>query len=179
MSFPLIEKAVNQAISKYDGKLGALLGILEDLQNSHKSKYLPPEVMTLVAQKLNIPVSSIYSVVTFYAFFNLQPQGDHTIVICRGTACHTRGSRELLETLKLMFTFEDSEVADSGKVFLTTKDKKFTIKTIACFGQCALAPVIEIDGLVYGNMTVPRMKKLIKAVESKKQSRSPVSAVKK
>jgi NADH-quinone oxidoreductase subunit E len=167
VSSSTIEQVVTQVISKYSGKPGALLGILEELQNNNKSKYLPPETMELVAQKLHIPLANIYSVVTFYAFFNLQPQGEHTIVICRGTACHTRGSRELLETLKLLFTFEDTEAADSGKVFMTTKDKKFTIKTIACFGQCALAPVIEIDGVVYGNMTVAKMKELISQTEAK------------
>jgi NADH-quinone oxidoreductase subunit E len=166
VNYPVIEKTVNHVLSKYTGKPGALLRILEELQTLHPNKYLPAETMEYVAKKLNLPLSSIYSVVTFYAFFNLQPQGKHTIVVCRGTACHTRGSKQLLETLKLMFDLDDG-LAESGKVFLTTQDRKFTIKTVACFGQCAMAPVLEVDGVVYGNLTIPRMKKLIKEVEQR------------
>lgn len=159
---------IDKIINNHKGKPGELLCVLEELQESNSAKYLAPEIMEYVSKKLNIPLSKIFSIVTFYAFFNLKPQGEHTVVICRGTACHTRGSRDLLETLKLMFDFEEDDLNESGKVFLTTKDRKFTIKTVACFGQCALAPVIEIDGEVYGNMTIDRMKKLIKETAAKK-----------
>ena len=91
----------DRTIVAHSGKPGALLGILERIQEHHPHKYLSPEVLEYVAEKTDIPLAQIYSVVTFYALFNLEPQGDHTICICRGTACHTRGSRNLLERLRL------------------------------------------------------------------------------
>jgi NADH-quinone oxidoreductase subunit E len=166
---PIDHAQINKVIAVYRGKPGELLAILEELQRSDPSNYLSPEIIAIVAKELDLPPAQIYSVLTFYAFFNLKPQGKHTIVICRGTACHTRGSRELLETLKLLFDFEEEDLNDTGKVFMTTKDRQFTIKTVACFGQCALAPVMEIDGVVHGNMTIEKMKKIIKeAVRTKK-----------
>jgi NADH-quinone oxidoreductase subunit E len=95
----------------------------------------------------------MYSLATFYALFNLQPQGEHTICICRGTACHTRNSRKLLEGLRfdLGLEVDDSETGDADKLTMTSKDGKFTIRTVACFGQCALAPVVEIDHRICGH----------------------------
>lgn len=161
----------DKVIERYQGKPGELLSILEELQDQNPAKYLPSETIEYVSTKLNLPLSKLYSVLTFYAFFNLKPQGRHTVVICRGTACHTRGSKELLETLKLLFDFEEDDLADTGKVFMTSKDRQFTIKTVACFGQCALAPVIEIDGVVYGNMTVEKMKKMIMDISKNKKGK--------
>ena len=81
----------DRTIAAHSGKPGALLGILERLQDHHPHKYLSPEILEYVAEKTDIPLAQICSVVTFYALFNLEPQGEHTICICRGTACHTRG----------------------------------------------------------------------------------------
>jgi len=101
-----------------------------------------------------VPQAQVYSVATFYALFNLEPQGLHTVSICRGTACHTRGSRALLERLKLQLGLskppEDAGSAD--KLTLTTPDRRFTIRTVACFGQCALAPVVEVDHAIRGHV---------------------------
>src|ERR1035438_6339711 len=91
----------DRTISAHTGKPGELLGILENLQDHHPNKYLSPEILEYVAEKTDIPLAQIYSVVTFYALFNLEPQGEHTICICRGTACHTRGSRNLLPRLRV------------------------------------------------------------------------------
>jgi NADH-quinone oxidoreductase subunit E len=91
-------------------------------------------------------------VVTFYALFNLEPQGQNTICICRGTACHTRGSRDLLETLMFKLGFHDPSEEMADKVSMNTSDGKFTVRTVACFGQCALAPVVEVNHAVYGHM---------------------------
>lgn len=169
---PIDHAQINKVIASYRGKPGELLSVLEELQRSDPHNHLSPEIIAIVAEELELAPAQVYSVLTFYAFFNLKPQGKHTIVICRGTACHTRGSRELLETLKLLFDFEEEELADPGKVFMTTKDRQFTVKTVACFGQCALAPVMELDGVVHGNMTVEKMKKIIKeAARAKKANK--------
>jgi NADH-quinone oxidoreductase subunit E len=143
-----------------------LLNILEELQAKDKRKYLSPATMEMVSERLNIPQSHIFSIASFYSFFNLRPQGDHVIVICRGTACHTRKSKDLFESLKNMLNFEDEDASPGGKVFLTTEDNLFTIKTVACFGQCALAPVVEIDGVVHSNMTVEKTKKIAMEIEA-------------
>jgi NADH-quinone oxidoreductase subunit E len=94
-------------------------------------------------------------VATFYSFFNLTPQGKHSIVVCRGTACHTRGSLALLnEALSRLGIKDFREEEDSSA---TTEDFFASVRTVACFGQCALAPVIQIDGEVLSRMTVGRL----------------------
>src|SRR5271169_656443 len=138
---------IDQVITQRSGRPGELLGILEAVQEHNAHKYLPPETLQYIANRLDIPLSRIYSVATFYALFNLEPQGDNTICICRGTACHTRNSRVLLESLRLELGLGiDSEehAGEADKLSLTTADQKFTLRTVACFGQCAMAPVVEI-----------------------------------
>ncbi|MFA6384840.1 MAG: NAD(P)H-dependent oxidoreductase subunit E [Candidatus Omnitrophota bacterium] len=151
-------------IAKYQNCPGALLGMLEEIQQRHTHKYLPTATLEYVSAKTGIPLSKIYSIVTFYAFFNLKPQGDHSIVICRGTACHTRRSKNLLEYVKKMLDLREDEAREGEKIFLTTADNKFTLKTVACFGQCALAPVVEIDGTIYSHMTENKLKEIVARV---------------
>ena len=95
------QEFADQVIAACDDRSGALLSILEKVQEHNPHKYLPLEILEYISEKTDIPLSQVFSVATFYALFNLEPQGDHTICICRGTACHTRGSRSLLERLKL------------------------------------------------------------------------------
>ena len=143
----LIDRIVGESV----GRPGALLGILERLQEHNRQKYLPMETLEYVAARTGVPQSQVYAVATFYALFNLDPQGVHTVAICRGTACHTRGSRALLERVKLQLGMR--ETSDGGdKITLTTPDGKFTIRTVACFGQCALAPVVEVDHAIRGHV---------------------------
>jgi NADH-quinone oxidoreductase subunit E len=142
---------VDRIIGDQLGRPGALLGILERLQDRNRHKYLPMETLAYVAARTGIPQAQVYAVATFYALFNLEPQGTHTVAICRGTACHTRGSRVLLERAKLQLGFHETpETAD--KLALTTSDRRFTIRTVACFGQCALAPVVELDHAIRGHV---------------------------
>jgi NADH-quinone oxidoreductase subunit E len=136
---------------------GALLGILEAAQERNPHNYLPLETLRYIATKTATPLARIYSVATFYALFNLQPQGENTICICRGTACHTRGSRNLLQgtRLDLGLGLEDSESdgTEADKMVLTSADGKFTVRTVACFGQCAMAPVVEVNHRICGHAT--------------------------
>ena len=95
---PLVEEPLLEGIiEKYKGKPGMLLSILEEVQELSTLKYLPSETLTTISRKLNMPYFQAYSVVTFYSFFNLKPQGKHSIMVCRGTACHTKGSKVLLD----------------------------------------------------------------------------------
>ena len=160
---------LDEIIFRYKDKPGKLLGILEDAQKLNPHKYLTQEVLEYIAEKTNIAVSKIYKIVTFYAFFNLAAQGEHSIIVCRGTACHTRRSKNLLDYLINWFGFKDDNPAAGEKSALTTKDNKFTIKTVACFGQCALAPVVEVDGNIYSRMTIEKLRKIIKNISSKKK----------
>jgi NADH-quinone oxidoreductase subunit E len=157
-------EVMDKIIAKYQGKPGQLLGVLEKLQEANPHHYLPASAMEYVAKKLNVPLSNVYSVATFYTFFNLKPQGEHYICVCRGTACHTKGSKVILEGMREILKFKEP-IDESEKVFMTTEDKKITIKTIACFGQCALAPVVEVDGLIFNNMTIEKMKKIVDTLQ--------------
>lgn len=148
---------IDKVIGSRKGRPGALLGILEATQERNRYKYLPLETLRYIAGKMDLPLSRIYSVATFYALFNLQPQGENTICICRGTACHTHGSRNLLQgtRLELGLGLEDGEENgnEADKMLLTTPDRQFTVRTVACFGQCAMAPVVEINHHICGHAT--------------------------
>lgn len=162
---------LDKIISRYAGKPGRLLGILEDAQKLNKHKYLAHGDLEYIASKSKVPLSRIYNIITFYAFFNLKPQGEHSVIVCRGTACHTRGSKNLLDFLINLFGFKEDDFSQDGKSFLTTSDNKFTIKTVACFGQCALAPVVEVDGNIYSRMTTEKLRKIIKGICSRRSKK--------
>lgn len=134
-------------VAEHQGKPGMLLTILEKVQDQQPNKYLKLEYLEHLAQRTGIAPSNIFSVATFYALFNLRPQGIHSVSICRGTACHTRGSQRLLEVARLQLGLgdDDQEAGSADKVSATTADGQFTVRTVACFGQCALAPVAEVD----------------------------------
>jgi len=154
-SVPLKEaeqEFLDRVIAAQGNRPGALLGILEKAQEHEPRKFLSRETLEYIAAKTDTPLARVYSVVTFYALFNLEPQGKHTICICRGTACHTRGSRELLESLVFRLGLHNPEEETADKISLNTSDGEFTVRTVACFGQCALAPVVEVDHEVFGHM---------------------------
>jgi NADH-quinone oxidoreductase subunit E len=147
---PLDEATVDEVIARHPNTTGDVLSILEELQHRHPSQYLPRATLELVAKKTGVSRSQIFSVVTFYSFFNLKPQGRHTIAVCRGTACHTRGSRALLETLAHRLGIP---AAERDQASFTSPDHEVTVRTVACFGQCALAPVVAADEAIEGHMT--------------------------
>lgn len=149
-------------VQRYSGKPGALLGILEEAQQADEHKYLSEEALRTVADMTDTPLSRVYSVVTFYSFFNLTPQGKHAIVVCRGTACHTRGSLALLEEAADHLGFPDFREDEESS--FTTEDKLFTVRTVACFGQCALAPVVAVDGVIHSHMTTGRLLALLEGI---------------
>ena len=146
------QDSLDRIIASQAGRPGALLGILQRLQEQSHNKYLPLDALEYVAKRTGIPQSQVFSVASFYALFNLDPQGDHIVAICRGTACHTRGSRPLRQRGKLQLGLRDAGI-DADKVSLTTPDLQFTVRTVACFGQCALAPVVEVDHAIRGHVT--------------------------
>ncbi len=161
---------IAQTIAAHEGKPGSLLGVLEAVQEKNPHKYLPLETLKYIAERMEIPLSRIYSVATFYALFNLEPQGENTVCICRGTACHTRGSRNLMQSLKLELGLGMDDSADeTEKVAVTTADNKFTVRTVACFGQCALAPVVEVNHRICGHVNERSLQREVKALSRERE----------
>jgi NADH-quinone oxidoreductase subunit E len=152
---PSLESSLSELIARSKGRPGALLGVLEKAQGLERFKYLSESTLRLIAEGMDVPLSQVYSVATFYSFFNLTPQGLHSIVVCRGTACHTRGSLELLETCLRRLGIEGFREDEANSV--TTPDRFASVRTVACFGQCALAPVVQIDGVISSRMTVGKL----------------------
>jgi len=166
-------QALEKLVAEHMGKPGDLLTILEAAQALQPGNYLPAEVVCRIAELLGLPLSQVRNVVTFYGFFNLQPQGRHTLTICRGTACHTRGSRNLLEALKSSLSFVKDEQAQTERVCLTTTDNQFTVRTVACFGQCALAPVVEVDRTIQGHVNRQKLLSSVAKLSARKEGGRP------
>lgn len=159
---------IDQVIADHGVRPGALLGILEEVQAANAHKFLSVPALHYVAEKTGIPPARIYSAATFYALFNLDPQGDNVICVCRGTACHTRGSRDLLEKVCLDLGVPgqmSGDGNDADKMSVTTADRKFTVRTVACFGQCALAPVVEVNHHILSHVNERSLQREIRALE--------------
>ncbi|MDT4761696.1 NAD(P)H-dependent oxidoreductase subunit E [Sphaerochaeta sp. PS] len=155
----------DSVIATYKGKPGALLSVLEEVQRKTDHTYLNEQALLYIAQQMEVPLSQVYSVVSFFSFFNLKPQGEHTITVCRGTACHTRGSKPLLDDVMAMLDLHEG----GEESYFTTSDMRFTVRTVACFGQCALAPVIAVDEVIYSRMTSDKLASLLKQLMAKRE----------
>jgi NADH-quinone oxidoreductase subunit E len=163
---------IDQVIAKFKDKPGALLGILDAVQSANPHKYLSMESLRYIAEETGVPPARIFSAATFYALFNLDPQGDNVVCVCRGTACHTRGSRDLLAKLCLDLGLSDhdaDESSEADKLALTTPDQKFTVRTVACFGQCALAPVVEVNHHILSHVNERTLQREVKALTQEKK----------
>ena len=129
-------------IEEHRGEAGALMPVLHEAQDIYG--YLPAEVQTVIAEELNIPLAEVYGVATFYSQFSLNPKGKHKISVCLGTACYVKGSDKILAAIERELGIRCGEC---------TPDKKFSIENCRCVGACGLAPVVIIDGEVYGKLT--------------------------
>jgi len=134
-----------EVFARHGRERSDLIPILQEAQD--ELGYLSRETMLAIARRLRIPSSSVLGVATFYAQFYLQPRGRHRLVVCRGTACHVRGSREIRESVEQKLGIREGE---------TTQDLLFSFETVACLGNCALAPLLVIDGNYCGRMTRDR-----------------------
>ena len=142
---------IDPILKKYGGQDGALIPILQEAQAIYG--YLPEEVLATISRGLKIPVSRVYGVVTFYSQFYLTPRGRHTVRVCRGTACHVRGGKNIRKAVEQFLDLGENE---------TTPDFKFTFETVACLGACALAPVLLVDKNYYGKLTPAKVEKVLK-----------------
>ncbi|HPA58974.1 MAG TPA: NADH-quinone oxidoreductase subunit NuoE [Synergistales bacterium] len=145
-----VEQRVKAIIEPWKGKKGGLIPILQGVQ--HEFGYLQEDAMEIISRELRIPTAEVYGVATFYAQFHLKPRGRHIIRICRGTACHVRGSLKILERVK-----ETLKIEENG----TTDDLRFTLEPVACLGACGLAPVVMINDVTYGRLTPDGIKPIL------------------
>jgi len=143
-------------IKDYRGKQGNLMPVLQQINRDYH--YLPVELLRYVSRELDIPLSLIYNVVTFYRAFSLTQRGRHVIRVCQGTACHVRGAKHVLEE------FERLLGIPAGT---NTDDLVFTLETVNCVGACALAPVVMVDDEYYGHMSASRVRTVVDQYRTK------------
>lgn len=144
------KEKLKEILSHYSGKRDELIPVLQEAQEEFR--YLPPEVMQEIARFLHLPESAVFGVSTFYAQFKLVPVGKKMIKICRGTACHVRGAERIVDEVEKCLNIKPGE---------TTADMEYSLETIACFGSCALAPVMVIDKTVHGRMTPNKARSIL------------------
>lgn len=137
-------------IKKYPAEKRYTLAILQDIQNAYG--FIPRKTMSYISEYLNLPVSDIYSMATFYKALSLKPKGIHIIKVCNGTACHIRGSNILIDEVKEILNIKPGETTDDGL---------FSMEIVNCLGACALAPVMVIDEKYYGSMTKGKIKTVL------------------
>lgn len=138
-------------LSRYEGESADLIPVLQDIQDAYS--YLPKEELQVVSERLQVPLTQIYSVATFFKMFSLIPKGKHQIKVCTGTTCHLKGSHRVAESLSHRLGVE---------VGYTTKDMQFSLDTVGCLGSCAQAPVMMVDDKYYGRTTVDKVPKILK-----------------
>ena len=144
---------VEEICKNHGNDAGELINVLHETQNA--LGYLPKEVQMLVAKNLGIPATRVNGVVSFYAFFTEKPKGKHPISVCLGTACYVRGAEKVLDEVKKVLGIEVGE---------TTPDGFFSLDCLRCVGACGLAPVLMIDGKVYGNVDPKNVKAILESI---------------
>jgi len=142
---------VDSLIDSYADKKEQLISLLQDIQAEFN--YLPRDVLIKTSQKLDIPLSQVFGVATFFRAFSLKPRGRHLITVCLGTACHVRGGYRLVDKVERDYAVKPGE---------TTEDMKFTLETVNCLGCCALGPVVVVDGKYESQMNADKLDRVIR-----------------
>lgn len=145
-----IHEQLAPVLAPHSGQHGALISVLQKVQEI--LGYLPEEAISEIAHSLCLSESEVYGVASFYALFRFERQGEHTVRICQGTACHVRGGRRILDAVERELGIHCGE---------TTENYKFSLERVACFGACALAPVMVVDKIVNGKMTNQKAKTIL------------------
>ena len=137
-------------LAEYGRERDNLIPLLQEVQDRYS--FLSPDAVRQVAEHLELSENDVYGVATFYAQFRFTPPGLHHVRVCQGTACHVRGSGMIVDAISRTTGIEPGQ---------TSADGKYSLERVACFGSCALAPVVVLDDKVYGRMTAARTQKLI------------------
>lgn len=143
-----------EIFTKWKSNSNFLIEVLQDIQEEYH--YLPEEVLKTTSKELDVPLSRIYHIATFFKGLSLIPRGEHLVQVCMGTACHVQGAPKILQN------FEHHLKINSGE---TTKDMKFALEAVRCIGCCGLAAVVTIDKDLYGQVRLGRVEKLLKKYE--------------
>ena len=146
------KQKITSILDSYERDKGMLVAILQDIQAEYN--YLPKESLSQISDGLDIPMTQVYSVATFFKAFSLKPRGRHIINVCLGTACHVRGAGRVLEEIGRQLDIKPGE---------TTEDSRFAMETVNCVGACALGPIVIIDGKYSGQMKTDRVKTLLES----------------
>ncbi|MEI6157867.1 MAG: NAD(P)H-dependent oxidoreductase subunit E [Atribacterota bacterium] len=146
--------ALGVLLQDFKGKKGMLIQVLHAAQGL--IGYLPPPVLKRVSQTLNIPLSEVYGVVTFYHFFSMKPRGKHVIQVCLGTACYVRGGQEILTQL-----LKELEVG----IGVVTEDGMYSLEVMRCAGACGLAPVVRVDNDVHKRVNPAQVGDIIRSYQ--------------
>ncbi len=147
-------EGIDQIIDKYQAEPSSLIQVLLEIQAQHH--WLPKEALERISERLQVPLTQILHIATFYKAFSLVPKGRHEIHICMGTACHVRGAQRVLDTV------QDATGIKPGE---TDLDLRFSLDTVNCLGCCALGPVMEIDGKTHGNISVAETTEVLESYE--------------
>ena len=142
---------LDKIVSKYKGQEGVLISVLQEVQAEFG--WVPPETIERIADALKVFPSQVYGVLTFYAQFYLTPRGRNMIRVCRGTACHVRGTDAILKAVERNLGINEGE---------TTSDFKFSLETVACLGTCFLAPVMMVNRSYYGKLLPDKVEPVLK-----------------
>ena len=145
---------VDQIIDEHDAEVSSLIQVLLDVQA--EINWLPAEALARISERLEVPLSLVQHITTFYKAFSLVPKGRHQVHVCMGTACHVRGAPRVLDTVQDLTGLAPGE---------TDLDLKFSLETVNCLGCCALGPVIEIDGKTHGNVSLAQTEDVLKSYE--------------
>jgi NADH-quinone oxidoreductase subunit E len=151
-----MKEKVAEIIQKYNSNKGFLVPILQDVQKEFN--YLPREALNAVSTILDLPLSRIYELATFYKAFSLNPRGRHQLSLCMGTACHVRGASLLQESIERGLNIKAGETSD---------DLEFTFETVNCLGACALGPILVVDEEYQGQVTLSKTNKILKTLGKK------------
>jgi NADH:ubiquinone oxidoreductase subunit E len=135
---------------KYDNNPEALVMVLQEVNAEYN--FLPQEALRYVAEKLDVPLSKVYGVATFYKAFHLEPRGRHIVSQCLGTACHVRGAMRIKGQVEKSLSIREGE---------NTEDMRYSFETVRCIGCCSLGPVIKIDDDVYSNVEQDQVGKIL------------------
>jgi len=147
------EELIDDLVRRYDGDVGMLIPMMQDLQA--ECGYLPVDQLRRLAGRLNLPLSRLYAVATFYASFRLSPKGRHEVTLCVGTVCHLKGAGAISEMIQKEF-----QVGAGG----TTADGLFSFQPVNCVGACALAPVMIVDGKYYDGVSPEAARKVLRGL---------------
>lgn len=146
----MIREEFDSIIEERGTDAPALVGVLQEIQR--REYCLPVKTLEMVAERLGIPMSRLYGLATFYKSFTLKPVGRHAVDVCLGTTCHVCGGRRIMD--RLLFDLHVPEAS-------TTTDHRFTVTPVRCLGCCSIAPVVRIDGNVYGRVTQSQLARIL------------------